>query len=238
MNTLNETENRDSLNKIFEKIQEIAIKSAASDCIYRGEVECFDKVSSSLWRECHKEIGSEDFDVEAIQKQILQITKDYTHGRVVENEEDKFEILTELQHYEGFTNLIDFTIDCNIALFFACDGALEKHGRIILLEKTEEIKDYTKPPQNPQNRIVAQKSIFVRPPKGFLEELYTVINIPGTLKEPMLDYLYKTHGISTPTVYNDLQGFIRNQKTHLKEAIEVYNTEIEKTENDFQVESS
>ena len=31
-------------------------------------------------------------------------------------------ILTQLQHYESQTNLIDFTTDFNIALFFACDG--------------------------------------------------------------------------------------------------------------------
>ena len=46
--------------------------------------------------------------------------------------------LTELQHYGGHTNLIDFTTDNHIALFFACDGSPDKDGRIILLERTEE----------------------------------------------------------------------------------------------------
>ena len=39
------------------------------------------------------------------------------------NESVDFEILTELQHYGGKTNLIDFTTDYLIALFFACDGS-------------------------------------------------------------------------------------------------------------------
>ena len=118
MNTPNDSEAQKSLSEVFEKIQEIAANSAYGDFIYRGEPEHFEgepyygKVSSSLWRKCRKEIGSEEFEVEVIQDQILKIAKDYTH------EEDEFEILTELQHYEGHTNLIDFTTDCHIALFF------------------------------------------------------------------------------------------------------------------------
>ncbi len=54
----------------------------------------------------------------------------------------------------------------------------------------------------------------------------------------MLDHLQKQHGISTQTVYNDLHGYIRNQDTHLKEGIEVYNDEMQQGEDDFQLESS
>ena len=173
----------------------------------------------------------EEFDIEAIQARMLELAKDYTH------EEDDFEILTELQHYDGYTNLIDFTTDSHIALFFACDGALGKPGRIILLERSEEInkKHQIKEPRNPQNRIIAQKSVFVRPPNGYLEpKQYNVIDIPGLLKAPILDHLQKHHGISTQTVYNDLHGFIRNQNTHLKECIEVYKAETPPREDIFQ----
>ena len=74
-----------------------------------------------------------------------------------------FEILTEIQHYGGKTNLIDFTTDYLIALFFACDGHHEKKGRIIL-QRTEKIQDIIERPRNPRHRIIAQKSVFVRPP--------------------------------------------------------------------------
>ena len=159
------------------------------DFIYRGEPQHYEKVSSSLWRECRKEIRTEQFD-EAIQARILELAKGYTH------EEDNFEILTELQHYGGHTNLIDFTTDSHIALFFACAGSLGNPGRIILLERSEEInkKYQIKEPRNPQNRIIAQKSVFVRPPNGYLApKQYNVINIPGLLKESILDHLQKQH---------------------------------------------
>ena len=221
------------LNRILEIIGGIAETTADGDYIYRGEPQHYEQVSSSLWRECDKVLRAEQFDIEAIQARMLELAKGYTH------EEDDFEILTELQHYDGHTNLIDFTTDSHIALFFACNGSLEKSGRIILLERTEGIKDYIKPPRNPQNRIIAQKSVFVRPPNGYLDpKQYNVIDIPGSLKEPMLDHLQKHHGISTQTVYNDLHGYIRNQDTHLKEGIEVYNTETPQREDDFQIEVS
>ncbi len=233
MNKLNDSDPQDNLNRVFEKVQEIAAKSKDGGFIYRGEPQHYEKVSSSLWRECPEELKSEDFYVENIQKKMLEVSQDYTH------EKDEFEILTELQHFGGYTNLIDFTTDSHIALFFACESSRNKPGRIILLEKTEKIKDYIKPPRNPQNRIIAQKSIFVRPPNGFLErKQYIIIDIPGLLKEPMLDHLQKHHGISTQTVYNDLHGFIRNQDTHLKECVEVYEGETQQRKDDLQLESS
>ena len=222
------------LNRILEIIGRIAETTADGGFIYRGEPQHYEQVSSSLWRECEKEIGAEEFDIETIEKKMLEVSKNYTH------EKDEFEILTELQHFGGYTNLIDFTTDNHIALFFACDGSLGKPGRIILLKRTEEInKEYQiEKPRNPQNRIIAQKSIFVRPPKGFIEpEQFVEVNIPEALKGPMLDHLQKQQGISTQAVYNDLHGFIRNKDTHLKECIDVYNRETQLVKDNLQVDS-
>lgn len=216
------------LDTVFEKIQEIAARSTSGDYIYRGEPEHYQedpyggKVSSNLWRQFKKEMGDEPFDVQAIQDQMLEAARSYTH------EKDDIEILTELQHYGGQTNLIDFTTDYHIALFFACDSSDDKDGRVVLLPKTEDIEDPINPPRNPRNRVIAQKSTFVRPPKGFLEpEQFTTIDIPQCLKQPMLNHLRKYHGISTETVYNDLHGFIRNQSVHQNAYLELYRSAAE-----------
>ena len=235
MKTTNGSESPKSLGEVFQKIQEIAEKSADGDFIYRGEPQHYEKVSSSLWRNCANEIGSEDFNIKEIQEQMRKAAEDYTH------EEDEFEILTELQHFGGHTNLIDFTTDSHIALYFACNDFFTISGRIILLQRTEDInkKYQIKSPQNPQNRIIAQKSIFVSPPIGFIElELLIEINIPDFLKAPVLTHLQKQHGISTQTIYNDLHGFIRNQDTHLKECIEVYKGETQQREDVIQIAPS
>ena len=224
----NQPESSSDLNTVFEMIQEIAAKSTSGDYIYRGEPEHYQedpyrgKVSSSLWRQFKKEMGEEQFDITTIQGQMLDVAKSYTH------ETDEIEIMTELQHYGGQTNLIDFTTDYHIALFFACDGSDDKDGRVILLPKTEDIDDPINPPRNPRNRVIAQKSTFVRPPKGFLEPAqFTAIDIPQCLKQPMLNHLRKYHGIFTETVYDDLHGFIRNQGVHQSAYLELYRSAIE-----------
>ncbi len=40
-------------------------------------------------------------------------------------------MLVEMQHFGGKTNLIDFTTDYRVALFFACDGAHGECGRVV-----------------------------------------------------------------------------------------------------------
>ena len=218
----------DIQRRIREKISEIEEKSANSDCIYRGEPKDYGKVSSNLWREYGLEV--EGFDMKVIEKEMLDDAKKHIGDlpqdsrvglaaslNVIREDIDEttdFEILTEIQHYSGKTNLIDFTADYFIALFFACDGYHDTCGRVIL-QKTEEIRNIIKHPRNPRHRVIAQKSVFVRPPKGFIEPNEDdIVIIPANLKKLMLNHLQKYHSISTVTIYNDLFGFIKHQAIH------------------------
>ena len=102
-------------------IQRIIDWSADGDYIYRGENENYgEKVSSSLYRDYADDINEKNFNIEIVQKEIIGKAKEFT------DETDDFEILTALQHYGGKTNLIDFTSDYLIALFFACDGGYKR----------------------------------------------------------------------------------------------------------------
>ena len=155
-------------------IREIEQKSKGGGYIYRGERKCNPKVSSKLYRDF--DIETESFDIELVQKEMLAAAKKHTGDLpqdfrldVIESlkEETKdFEILTDIQHYGGKTNLIDFTTDYFIALFFACDGRYNDAGRVIL-QKTDEISDIIAHPRNPRHRVIVQKSVFIRPPRGF-----------------------------------------------------------------------
>ena len=244
----NQSPPQDDLDRILEIIREIVEKSASGEHIYRGEAEHYDKVSSTLYREYEEDIDAEHFNIEIVQKEMLSNAKKHighlpytehltkvfraNHGaflatflNVAEKHADEtinLEILTEIQHYGGDTNLVDFTIDHFIALFFACDGHHDKDGRVIL-QKTEDIKDMIMSPRNPRHRIIAQKSVFVRPPKGFIKPHEDdIVTIPANLKPPLLQYLRKYHGISTETIYNDLHGFIRVQDLHQSAYTEFY----------------
>ncbi len=224
------------IRKIIDRIEK---KSADGDYIYRGEPEThegspyYGKVSSSLWREYGIEIRG--FDIEIVQEEMLSQAKKHTghpqHDLVADfanmfprygSETADFELLAEIQHYGGKTNLIDFTTDYLIALFFACDGHHDKPGRVIL-QKIEDINDMIMQPRNPRHRIIAQKSIFVHPPKGFMEPHEDdVVTILPNLKQPLLEHLRKYHAVFAETIYNDIYGFIRTQNIHRSAYTEFY----------------
>ena len=209
MNRQNPNEPQTDLNRILEIIGRIGNKSENGDYIYRGEPECYPKVSSTLYRKLEEsKIEHPERIVEQVQEAELAEAKNYTY------QADQFELLTQLQHFGGKTNLIDFTTDYRIALFFACNGYPDENGRIILQDKNGEIKNWIKEPRNSGagSRPDAQKSIFVRPPEGFIEPNKDgIVKIPKDLKGPLLEYLEKEFGISTAKIYHDIHGFIRSQ---------------------------
>ena len=205
-------------SKIFDKIQEIANLSVGGNYLFRGEPKHHCKVSSTLYRECaciFKEAGLKDefsdFNIEAIEGEILKQVKTFISPS---EQALNLSIFTQLQHYSSQTNLIDFTTDFNIALFFACDGQPGENGRVILQKRSSvPIEE----PLGTENRVLAQKSVFVRPERGYIdlnEANYEVVNIPVCLKEDILRYLRNTHGITTETIYNDIHGYIRNREIH------------------------
>ena len=205
-------------SKIFDIIQKIANLSFDSKYLFRGEPKSHCKISSTLYRECKgifQKAGLEDelsdFDIEGIEKEISNQVKAFTPAS---EHTSNLSILTELQHYESQTNLIDFTTDFHIALFFACDGQPDKDGRVIILQESSV---NTEQPIGVEHRVSAQKSVFVRPEQGYIDPdkaKYKVVKIPACLKEDILRYLRNGHGITTETIYNDLHGYIRNKKIH------------------------
>ena len=216
---MSEPETDDSnIQKLLQRIRE---KSSQGEYVYRGEPEQYDKIASTLYRKYKDAIQAKEFDIQIAQKEMLEQVKAYTDFT------DETDVLTELQHYGGKTNLIDFTTDYLIALFFACDGSLnkDKDGRVILLNKNSNQGTISSPKKNQNNRVISQKSIFFQSPKGYLDEedsAVEMISIPKDVKQPVLDYLRKYHGITTHTIYNDIFGYIQNQEKHQPAYVEFF----------------
>ena len=194
----------DPLAAVLEIVTSLARKTAKGGYIFRGEPKRYDQVTSRLYRDYAATGISE---VERLQRQILEAVRYYT-----DEEEDEV-ILAELQHFGGSTNLIDFTTDYLVALFFACDGLPDEDGRVVLLETSGEIAEYVWAPRSPVNRTIAQKSVFVEHPLGVVRPDDEVI-VPRNLKLPILDYLHNCHALDAVTIYNDLHGFIRYRALH------------------------
>ena len=214
-------ENQNEPNAAADILEKIEEKANSGEYIYRGESKHFKTVSSNLYRVFleHKDfdVETEQFDIEVVQTEMLEEAKKY-----LRRASSDCEILVEMQHYGGKTNLIDFTTDCFVALFFACEQFASENGRIIC-QKKELLSPSIKEPPRPINRVVAQSSVFVRPHDGFIKPDHNdIINIPSEIKLPMLEYLQEIHDISTETIYNDIHGFIRYQKDYMEPYVELY----------------
>ena len=198
------TEANEKARDLINDLMMIA-STVQSELIYRGEAECYPSVSSGLYRECAKE--SREVNVKKTDDKQLEEAKQYVKDCDIDA------IRAMLQHLGGKTNAIDFTKDLNIALFFACNSSPGEDGRVIFLRN--EGKDYytVQPVVQPSNMADAQKSVFVISDEGYIKDKdYHIYPIPRRLKPSILTYLRKLYGISSPTVYNDLSGFIRQQK--------------------------
>ena len=172
-------------------------------CVYRGEPECYPVVSSGLYRKCFNSTN-EAFDIARVEQEMTENARQHT---ILTNDD---EILAEIQHFGGSTNLIDFTDDYLIALFFASFGSDGTDGRVVLHWPDQ---DTVVKPKQTINRVVFQKSMLVRPPRGFIvpDPQDEIVIVPGDLKAGILSFLQRFHGISVRTVFNDIHGFIRYQ---------------------------
>ena len=226
-----------------------------------------DKINSSLYRwAVKKEVKfDEKYNPFNIEKEILKKAKKHFADSA-----SNIEVLTDLQHFQGKTNLIDFSHNLYVALFFACDGKHpKKDGELILLNsakigKEKQEIDYTElrsssvpfpiepaSTQSSQKRVTSQSSVFVYPPSGYINrDLCEFEKVPADLKRSILDHLREIHNIHTDTIYNDLIGFIANEKNYetasvlfyqgfasdnkgkYKEAIGYYDKAIELNPND------
>lgn len=211
------------LNGLFRIINEIVDLSAGGNYIYRGEPICYPKISSTLYRSYDDMLDLGEITIEQIQEIEQQKFRDYFRDQ----EKQNFEIASELQHYGGKSNLIDFTTDYKIALYFACakpqgEDGYDEDSRIVLLEQTKEtIEKYQiRQAQHPSIRATTQKSVFVQPPKGFIfpndKDVKTVC-VPKELKQWILIHLYRFQDISYQTLFNDVHGFLGQESLRMSE---------------------
>ena len=199
-------DNRKQVRDFIDNLVLIPDLELGATFIYRGESECHDRVSSGLFRQFY-ELDNQFFDITKAQNRQLEMARTYARDEV-----DPFKILAQIQHRGGKTNLIDFTSDLNVALFFACCYSPDKDGRVIFLQR-QQYEDYSiRPAIQPSNMADAQKSLFVVSNKGYIrDEDITVYEIPSELKAGILRFLKRVYGIEPSTVYNDISGFIRDQ---------------------------
>ena len=209
-------------------IDEIQNKCADGIFVFRGTPQVFSKekdgVSSSLYHAI-KERGNIGIQsvLSDMEEDIIGKSKKY-----FPDSSSNIEIITELRHYEYKVNVIDFSRDLFVALFFACNSCFDEDGEIIFvnLKYLQEIKEidykgeygksaYIRPAETATSkvRVIAQKSMFIYDEQGYLDKkYYKKCKIPARDKEEILIYLKNFHDIDQDSIYNDFIGFVMNNE--------------------------
>lgn len=145
---------------------------------------------------------------------------DQMHQMLPAPDTDEIKLLCRMQQLGGKTNLIDFTRDYLVALFFACydlpvpqEGTnWRRDGRIIFLPDDDNLL-LTPPIANA--RTVVQKKVFCWVPQGIIPETwYETMTVPHQLKPCLQKYLAQCHDISPRTVFPDFMGAVQYVSSH------------------------
>ena len=225
------------VKKLLDSIQQDV---AGGEYVYRGVSQIYtldddstideERINSSIFRQYDKNIDFGKYQPANDENEIIEDVRPYFPPH-----SSNIEILSDLRHFGGDTAIIDFSRDLFVALFFACNGELDKEGELIAFPtaKTQSPSDdyfhgksnekeyipeeisLINPVQTQTNkaRVIAQKSVFIHVPQGFISpDLCTIISIESKMKKQILDYIKRFHDIDERTIYPDLHGFIAAQK--------------------------
>ena len=222
---------KDQYPNALEVIRRIINLTRDEDCIFRGESALYEHpCSSTLYREL-KRVNATPRSIPRLlkQKQNRLIEQMRPHDDEGKND---LERLMACQHKGAKTNLLDFTGDHAVALFFACfdDENEDEDGQVLIkqkgmfpkleTERDELSNDETvllEPPKR-LRRAKDQKGVLVHVPNGSLPvvEGETVV-IKAEWKQEIVEYLEKAHQISHETLFDDIEGVIERQDREIKQ---------------------
>ena len=187
--------------------------------IFRGESDLYPSVRSTLAR--HWNTDSPDA-LRIIGEGNLNRARQYLQGA----EPGKLDTSALIQHMGGATNLVDFSTEIWVALFFAClDNRTPPRnsatGRIYALNRSKEYKDLEirslehQASPIPQDRWERQAGVAVIPITGTVlpNHLEEVVRITHERKRHLNHFLDQI-GVSIRTLFNDLEGYIRYEQDY------------------------
>lgn len=233
-----------SLSQFQESIFKIQTKYDVF--VYRGQSQSEWKLVSGVYRRIEeskriaklKQINVSNQDViEYLKEKIIEAKKRISiHQKSELQEMNDINLLVEMQHYGGATNLIDFSFNSLIALYFASNGNPEKDGKVFCINysnpyrvlsvnsKKTNSKDllselfpspegtfYAYSPNHSNPRIIKQDSIFIFNDVGYINESlidYALI-IKAECKNDIVQELRDLSGITEESIYPDFLGYLQ-----------------------------
>ena len=217
------------------KFIEWAAQFSDGQYLFRGVSTESYKIEASTYRRLSETDRNNPSKLLKINKDLIEKARGLGHDQRDGQQLSDLELLSELQHFGAATCLIDFSRSALVALWFACQqgSQREANGKVFVVRhddmvrlKTvnpellkEDIDYFIKPDENGRyplyqwqpklqnNRIIAQKSVFVF--SGAQIEEGAVCVIEKNSKQDILIALDKISGITEANIYPDFDGFAR-----------------------------
>jgi tetratricopeptide (TPR) repeat protein len=214
--------------------------------VYRGQSNGEWKVISGLYRRIQeskknaklKQLNVSHQDViEYLREKIVEAKKRISvHQQSEIQEMNDINLLVEMQHYGGATNLIDFSFNSLIALYFACFGNQDVDGKVFCINYINQHKVLSVPsnkinsedllshlfpsppgqfyaysPNHSNPRIIKQDSIFIFNDVGYIEDnlIDHVFIIKANCKANIMQDLRDFSGITEESIYPDFLGYLQ-----------------------------
>ena len=133
------------IEKYLEKIREAT--NRPGEYAYRGQAKSSWSLHSGATRRMIREVGDEiQFELRFLQMYIsyhrdtlLEPARTQGFGIEEGNSISDLQLLAKLQHFGAATGLLDFTWDPLIALWFACQGAPGRDGKLYVVNTNDTI---------------------------------------------------------------------------------------------------
>ena len=213
-----------------------AIKKYFIQVLYRGQASSKWPVVSSAYRKlesslCGQSATDATNELLKYHKSLIHNSRQLYDSNLREKEVNDMRLLAYAQHHGAKTNLIDFSENPLVALWFACqkeacddDSKEERYARVVWVKKDLEVVDENKNRVGDlfkddgltlykftapffDRRLVVQQSVFIIAPNGEIKSKdYNTIRIPAGCKKSIIEELSYL-GISQKTIYPDFEGF-------------------------------
>ena len=229
---------KDQYSNAMEVILQILKATKGERYIFRGQSFISPQpISSALYRQLKREnVTPKNIPglLKKRQNELIEQIRLHTN----EGDSDLARLMTS-QHYGAKTNLLDFTEDVFVALFFACWRDENKDGLVAIKPRRMFRELETGKNVLPDNETVLlrppgrnirardQSAVLLHAPQGILplaEE--EIVLIRKEWKKEILKLLENTHNISYETIFDDIQGVIeqRNREDEIRIATATQST--------------
>ena len=225
------TESKNRYPNAKKVISEILNATRGERCIFRGESIIYPgPISSSLYRQLKREKVTAK-NIQGLLKERQKELIERLRSRTTRIGGD-LEKLMASQHYGAKTNLLDFTENVFVALFFACWRDENEDGRVVIKQRRIFYEPATEKDMLPDEKIAIivlperyiraadQNTVLLHAPQGFLsftEE--EIVLIRKEWKKEIRELLERVYNISYETIFGDMQGVIERQSHEDKERV-------------------